>query len=552
MKFGRYNILEELGSGGFGMVYKAQDEVLGRIIALKVLHPGLLVDKSFVSRFRNEARLAAQLEHPNLVPVHDLGQEDGRYYITMAYMAGGSLKDKLKEGALPEESLRLVFPQILSGLEVIHDNGIIHRDLKPANILFDQYGVARISDLGFAKALQSDASLSFSMSGGIVGTPAYMAPEVWRNKPASVQTDIYSLGCILYEMLTGEVLFQGTSPAEIMTMHVIDGPQFKQELPDALRELLDKCLAMDSNDRYQHVNSILADYSSYNEKLELPSKEDVGLSEKDQDFSTSALYQFKILKTERQSQEQNEEAFLPEEVQVDKPSIHNSNTEDATYRIEKITNKNIWTFGTKQLIYATIGTALHVVLLWVLRASLSFFDNAAPTFFVGFPHIVPMFFGIVFGPIIGFIVGFFGKIIVDMINGDGCWIWWNLGNGIIGLIPGLFSGIIHNYKETRSILLAEASVLLGGGIASGIAKLSYLWVAHKDLIGLYGFTDMNFVMAIGYTIWGLIVVPVLMIVYDRIIQQRCIVEANRVPQKETEDRLKHKTSFDSDVKTKVT
>ena len=260
MKFGRYNILEELGSGGFGTVYKAQDEVLGRIIALKVLHPGLLVDKSFVSRFRNEARLAAQLEHPNLVPVHDLGQEDGRYYITMAYMAGGSLKDKLKEGALPEESLRLVFPQILSGLEVIHDNGIIHRDLKPANILFDQYGNARISDLGFAKALHADVSVSLSMSGGMIGTPAYMAPEVWRGNQASERSDIYSLGCILYEILTGEVLFDGETPAMAMTKHLIDGPQFRHELDEGWHELLDKCLAMDPNERYADVKALHEGY----------------------------------------------------------------------------------------------------------------------------------------------------------------------------------------------------------------------------------------------------------------------------------------------------
>jgi len=233
---------------------------LGRIIALKVLHPGLLVDKSFVSRFRNEARLAAQLEHPNLVPVHDLGQEDGRYYITMAYMAGGSLKDKLKEGALSEESLWKTFPQLLRGLEVIHENGIVHRDLKPGNILFDQYDIARISDLGFAKALHADLSISLTMSGGMVGTPAYMAPEVWRGSQATVRSDIYSLGCILYEMLTGEVLFEGTSPAEVITKHVVDGPQFKHELDEGWRRLLNKCLAMDPNERYADVKALREAY----------------------------------------------------------------------------------------------------------------------------------------------------------------------------------------------------------------------------------------------------------------------------------------------------
>ena len=256
MKFGRYEILEEVGSGGFGTVYKAQDEVLGRVIALKILHPGLLIDRSFVTRFRNEARLAAQIEHPNLVPIYDFGEIDGRFVITMAYMAGGSLKDKLKEGALSEESLRETIPQLLRGLEVIHGNGIVHRDLKPGNILFDQYDIARISDLGFAKALHADSSVSLTMSGGMVGTPAYMAPEVWRGSQATERSDIYSLGCILYEMLTGEVLFEGSSPAEVITKHVVDGPQFKQELDEGWRELLNKCLAMDPNERYADVKAL--------------------------------------------------------------------------------------------------------------------------------------------------------------------------------------------------------------------------------------------------------------------------------------------------------
>ena len=260
MKLGRYEILEELGRGGFGIVYRARDSVLGRLVALKVLHSQLTVDPGFIGRFEQEARLAAQLDHPNLVPVHDLGQEDGRYFIAMGLMAGGSLKDRLKGGALPEEQVHDVLPQILRGLEVIHGNGIIHRDLKPGNILFDQYEIARISDLGFAKALHADSSVSLSMTGGMIGTPAYMAPEIWRGKPASPQSDIYSLGCIIHEMLTGQTLFEGETPAESMTKHLVDRPQYKHTLPEGWHELLDKCLAMDPNDRYPCVQAISEAY----------------------------------------------------------------------------------------------------------------------------------------------------------------------------------------------------------------------------------------------------------------------------------------------------
>jgi serine/threonine protein kinase len=260
MNLGRYNILEELGKGGFGTVYKAEDQVLGRVIALKVLHPSLVINTAFVDRFRREARLSAQLEHPNLVPVYDFSEIEGRFVISMSYMAGGSLKNLLaKKGKLAPERVRQILGDVCAGLGYAHAKGIIHRDLKPGNILLDEHGRARVGDLGFARVITDASSLSMSTSGGMVGTPAYMAPELWRNKPASVQTDIYSSGCILYEMLTGKVLFEGTSPAEVMTMHVIDGPQFEQELPDGWRALIEKCVAMDPKERYSCAEAPLRD-----------------------------------------------------------------------------------------------------------------------------------------------------------------------------------------------------------------------------------------------------------------------------------------------------
>ena len=217
---GKYEILEELGRGGFGMVYKARDAVLDRVVAVKVLHPNLVNDLSFVSRFRNEARLAAQLDHPNIVPVYDFGESEGLYYIVMAYMPGGSLKELLqKEGALPEEKALAILNQVADGLSYAHRKGIIHRDLKPGNILFDEMGEARVSDLGFAKLLHSDSSASLTMSGGVVGTPAYMAPEIWKGLPATPAVDVYSSACIFVEMLTGKPLFDGDSTPVIMLKH---------------------------------------------------------------------------------------------------------------------------------------------------------------------------------------------------------------------------------------------------------------------------------------------------------------------------------------------
>ncbi|MGI5986358.1 MAG: SUMF1/EgtB/PvdO family nonheme iron enzyme [Oscillospiraceae bacterium] len=259
-KLGKYEIIRELGRGGFGVVYEAKDTILRRHVAIKILHGQLSVDPDFLERFEQEARLAAQLEHPNLVPVYDFGQLEGHNFISMGFMRGSSLKDRLIEhGPFDPYRAKKALEDVLEGLSIIHENKIVHRDLKPANILFDQYDVARLSDLGFAKALHSEQSRSFSASGGIVGTAAYMAPEVWRGAEASELSDIYSLGCIVYEMLTGIVLFDGNTAAESMTKHLIDGPVFTADLPKPWQALIEKCIAKDPAERYQSAKAVLED-----------------------------------------------------------------------------------------------------------------------------------------------------------------------------------------------------------------------------------------------------------------------------------------------------
>ncbi len=265
---GKYEILEELGRGGFGMVYKARDAVLDRVVAVKVLHPNPVNDLSFVSRFRNEARLAAQLDHPNIVPVYDFGESEGLYYIVMAYMPGGSLKELLqKEGALPEEKALAILNQVADGLSYAHRKGIIHRDLKPGNILFDEMGEARVSDLGFAKLLHSDSSASLTMSGGVVGTPAYMAPEIWKGLPATPAVDVYSSACIFVEMLTGKPLFDGDSTPVIMLKH-FQPVSLPETLPDKWKPVILKALSQEPEDRYQDLASFVADLDASRARAE--------------------------------------------------------------------------------------------------------------------------------------------------------------------------------------------------------------------------------------------------------------------------------------------
>ena len=164
MQLGKYEIQEELGQGGFGTVYKALDRSLKRTVAIKVLHPNLVNDQTFLGRFRQEAQITARLEHSNLVPIYDYGESEGHYYIVMSYMPGGSLKDRIKnEAPFSKEAALTIIEQIAVGLEYSHNRHVIHRDLKPGNILFDEEGNSYISDLGFAKLLRSDASASSSL-----------------------------------------------------------------------------------------------------------------------------------------------------------------------------------------------------------------------------------------------------------------------------------------------------------------------------------------------------------------------------------------------------
>ncbi len=259
IKLGKYIIKKELGRGGFGIVYEALDSVLKRSVALKVLHPPLTVDTHFLERFRKEAEVAAQMDHPNIVPLFDFNQIDGRYFITMGLMKRGSLKDHLSRyGAMGVHQAKTMLEQMASGLAYAHELGIIHRDLKPGNILIDDKGIARLSDFGFAKVRSAD-SLSITVGGGLFGTQSYMAPEIWEGKPATVLSDIYSLGCIAHEMLTGKQLFQGETPIQVLHAHVKRESLRIEGISPVWQTFLDKCLESKPENRYQSVNAILED-----------------------------------------------------------------------------------------------------------------------------------------------------------------------------------------------------------------------------------------------------------------------------------------------------
>lgn len=249
---GKFRIIDQLGSGGFATVYQAVDTSLDRDVALKVLHPQLLADVTFVQRFKVEARTVANLRHPNIITVYEVGEIADRLFLAMELARGPSLATLIKErGRIPWDETLVLIEQLCEGLEHAHGQGIVHRDLKPSNVLIDD-DTAMLSDFGFARVL-GQSSLGLSMSGGIVGTPGYIAPEVWDLNTAGVPADIYALGCIVYEMLTGNVLFTGATPMQAMRAHD-KGPEYPdiwpEDVPAGIEAVLNKALAQQPTARY--------------------------------------------------------------------------------------------------------------------------------------------------------------------------------------------------------------------------------------------------------------------------------------------------------------
>jgi serine/threonine-protein kinase len=250
--FGRYVIKEIVGRGGMSTVYLAHDPRFGRDVALKVMSTAFQNDPTFRGRFEREARTIATLEHPSIVPVYDFGEDEDQLYLVMRYMPGGSLAERIIEGPIAiDEALAIVKP-IASALDHAHKHGIIHRDLKPGNILFDEYNNAFLSDFGIVKVAEATSSLTGS---GVIGTPAYMSPEqVHGDQQLDGRSDIYTLGIILYEMLTTRKPFRADTPVKLMMAHVLTpAPSIldaKPDLPTGFDNIIQKTLSKKPEDRY--------------------------------------------------------------------------------------------------------------------------------------------------------------------------------------------------------------------------------------------------------------------------------------------------------------
>jgi serine/threonine protein kinase/Tol biopolymer transport system component len=252
--FGRYQIKTEIGRGGMAVVYHALDPRFGREVAIKVLPHQFLFDPQFRERFEREAKTVAMLEHDAIVPVYDFGEEDGQPFIVMRYMAGGSLEQRLKRGPMPLQEIVPVFTRLAGALDVAHAAGVIHRDLKPGNILFDRYNKAFLSDFGIARLTQ--AGFATMTGSAIVGTPTYMSPEqVEGEKDLDGRSDVYALGVVLFQMLTGNAPYQASTPAKVLIMHLMEPvPRITKVNADLTPEfdtLIERAMAKGRDQRFQ-------------------------------------------------------------------------------------------------------------------------------------------------------------------------------------------------------------------------------------------------------------------------------------------------------------
>src|SRR5438128_770348 len=255
---GRYRVLSRVGSGGMADVYLAEDELLGRGVAVKLLHHHFAEDQEFVERFRREASSAAALSHPNIVAIFDRGEWRDTYYIAMEYVAGRSLKTIVREQGALDAALAIdIVSQILGAARFAHRRGVIHRDLKPHNVLLDDDGRARVTDFGIARAGASDMTLT----GSIMGTAQYLSPEQAQGHAVGATSDLYSVGVILYELLTGVVPFEGETAVAIAFKQVAADPRppsaLNPAVPAGLDAIVLRALAKDPARRYASADEFL-------------------------------------------------------------------------------------------------------------------------------------------------------------------------------------------------------------------------------------------------------------------------------------------------------
>lgn len=267
---GQYQIIEEIGRGGMATVYSARQSSINRVVAIKVLPPNLLHDPSFYDRFEREVDVIARLEHPHILPIYDFGKAEGMPYIVMRYLKGGSMRDLIRRGLPSLESIEKPFSQTAQALDYAHQQGIIHRDLKPGNVMLDENGNAYLSDFGIARVLGSDLTGS-----AIIGTPAYMSPEQANGLPLDARSDIYALGVVLFELITGREPYQAETPMALLLKHISEpmppASRYRGDVSPAIEVVIGRATAKNPDDRYASAGDMARDYRNAIQGSPIPS-----------------------------------------------------------------------------------------------------------------------------------------------------------------------------------------------------------------------------------------------------------------------------------------
>jgi serine/threonine protein kinase len=257
-QIGQYRIIGRLGTGGMAEIYRAHQENMGRDVAIKILRADISAGAEGTERFKREARTIASLSHPHIIKVFEYDRFHDLFYLVMELMEGGTLADRIQRGPLPLDTINTVLGQIAQALDYIHRNGIVHRDLKPSNILFDRNGYAILTDFGISKRTETLAALT--AAGMAMGTLVYMAPEQLHGEPSDKRTDVYALGVVLFEMLTGKLPFDTTTPGEIfqgkMSAAVPSIRKLRPAAPEGAQQVVEKAMAHDPADRYQSATEL--------------------------------------------------------------------------------------------------------------------------------------------------------------------------------------------------------------------------------------------------------------------------------------------------------
>ena len=303
----RYEILSKIGAGGMSDVYKAKDHILGRFVAIKVLKPEFSEDRGFVSKFRTEAQSAAGLEHPNIVNIYDVGSEEGLYYIVMEYVEGITLKTYIeKKGQLSFKEAVSIAIQVARGIESAHAKQITHRDIKPQNIIISTEGKVKVTDFGIAKAASSN-----TISSDVMGSVHYSSPEQARNGFVDGRSDIYSLGIVMYEMVTGRVPFDGDTTVAVAIQHLQEEMtppgNYAENLPVSLEKIIVKCAQKNPDCRYQTIEELLDDLRK---SLQTPDEDFVVIAPLVDNGKTKVISEEELrqIKEQRQPVEQRAQA----------------------------------------------------------------------------------------------------------------------------------------------------------------------------------------------------------------------------------------------------